>query len=269
METTIGFIILRHINNIKTSWYWKLCYESIRNFYPENKIIIIDDNSDYSFIDTTYEKTLFNTDIIKSRFTKRGEYLPYLYYYKYKFFDIGIILHDSCFINCKFNFHDNENFKMLWDFNHTWDQPQDEINMILNLVNNIELLDFYNQKELWNGCFGAMSIIRYSFLAEITEKYNLTNLVNHINNRYNRMSFERIIGCIMQKENSLFCNYFASIPIFPEKGICGNITEYKQSYSDYLKKYIRINKKPEIYFKECINDMKNNNFPIIKIFSGR
>ena len=68
--------------------------------------------------------------------------------------------------------------KILKCYDFEWDQPQDEVNMILNLVNNIELWNF-NQKELWNGCFGAMSIIRYNFLAEITVKYNLTNLIKH------------------------------------------------------------------------------------------
>ena len=47
---TIGFIILRHVNNKETSIYWKKCYESIRRFYKENQIMIIDDNSNYEYI---------------------------------------------------------------------------------------------------------------------------------------------------------------------------------------------------------------------------
>ena len=44
--TEIGFIILRHVNSSKTNEYWKECYRCIRYFYPSNKILIIDDNSD-------------------------------------------------------------------------------------------------------------------------------------------------------------------------------------------------------------------------------
>ena len=41
---TLGFIVLRHVTSLDTDRYWKLCYERIRQYYPENEIIIIDDN---------------------------------------------------------------------------------------------------------------------------------------------------------------------------------------------------------------------------------
>jgi hypothetical protein len=50
MSKQIGFIILRHVNNELTNKYWIHCYKCIREFYPENKILIIDDNSDYKYI---------------------------------------------------------------------------------------------------------------------------------------------------------------------------------------------------------------------------
>jgi hypothetical protein len=46
----IGFIILRHVNNELTNNYWIHSYDCIRKFYPENFIIIIDDNSKYEYI---------------------------------------------------------------------------------------------------------------------------------------------------------------------------------------------------------------------------
>ena len=48
--TETGFIILRHVNNKQTNEYWQECYRRIRTFYPEHKIIIIDDNSDSRFV---------------------------------------------------------------------------------------------------------------------------------------------------------------------------------------------------------------------------
>ena len=41
---TLGFIILRNVNSELTNKYWIHCYNCIRKYYPENKIIIIDDN---------------------------------------------------------------------------------------------------------------------------------------------------------------------------------------------------------------------------------
>ena len=45
MSSDIGFIILRNVDTIDRNKYWIKCYNCIRKFYPENKILIIDDNS--------------------------------------------------------------------------------------------------------------------------------------------------------------------------------------------------------------------------------
>ena len=42
---TIGFIILRHVINETTNKYWNHCYDCIRKYYPEDRILIIDDNN--------------------------------------------------------------------------------------------------------------------------------------------------------------------------------------------------------------------------------
>ena len=49
MNNKIGFIILRHVNSELTNQYWIYCYQSIRK-YPEQSILIIDDNSNYQYI---------------------------------------------------------------------------------------------------------------------------------------------------------------------------------------------------------------------------
>ena len=93
---TFGFIMLRHVNNELTNSYWINCYNCIRTHYPENSIIIIDDNSNYNFITN---KELYKTTIINSEYPKRGELLPYYYYLHNKLFDVAVIMHDSAFIN--------------------------------------------------------------------------------------------------------------------------------------------------------------------------
>ena len=50
------FIMLRHItkNCLNSEEIWKECYKSIRKFY-KNKIIILDNNSDYSIVNNDLE----------------------------------------------------------------------------------------------------------------------------------------------------------------------------------------------------------------------
>jgi hypothetical protein len=191
----IGFIILRHVNNSITNNYWILCYDSIRRLYPENKILIIDDNSNYRYITN---KELYNTTIINSEFPKRGELLPYYYYLQNKLFDTAVILHDSVFITKYIDFK-VDTYKFLWHFDHGYDQIEDETKMI-KIFNDNELLDFYKNKILWKGCFGAMSIINHDYLQYVNNKYNISKLLPLILTRYNRCSFERVIACLLQKE---------------------------------------------------------------------
>ena len=95
---TIGFIILRHVNNALTNQYWINCYKCIRSLYAENLILIIDDASDDTYL--THE-VLYKTTIINSEYPKRGELLPYFYYLQNKLFDTAVIIHDSVFINAR------------------------------------------------------------------------------------------------------------------------------------------------------------------------
>lgn len=75
----LSIIILRHVRNQKQNLLWNECYDCIRNFYPSEKIYIIDDNSPYT---PKRNGELINTIVIKSKFPKqRGEVLPYYYYY--------------------------------------------------------------------------------------------------------------------------------------------------------------------------------------------
>ena len=204
MEARIGFIILRHVNSKLSNKYWLYCYSSIRRFYPENHVLIIDDNSNYDFVT---DVKLYKGTVINSEYPKRGELLPYYYYLHNKFFDFAVIIHDSVFINKYIDFSVDK-YKMLWCFGNNWDQIEDETRMI-NIFNDLELKTFYENKHLWKGCFGGMSIITFDFLKCVNEKYDLSKLLDRVTNRYNRMCFERVIACLLQKEHkteSLFGN---------------------------------------------------------------
>ena len=208
---TLGFIILRHVNSELTNKYWIESYDCIRKFYAEAPIMIIDDNSKYEFIT---QKTLTNTTILKSEFTKgKGEILPYYYYYKNKFADNVVIIHDSVFIQEKIDFGDNS--RSLWHFpNHIRESIEKERLLISKLKNSDELLRIYDDTK-WLGCFGCMTFITYEFLEMIVGKYDLFNLIDFINLRIERMYFERVLGTILFNEhcpssmfgNILDCNY--------------------------------------------------------------
>ncbi len=193
----LGFIILRHINSELTNNYWIDCYNSIRNFY-NNKIIIIDDESNYNYIT---EIELKNAIIIKSEYPKKREILPYIYYLKYNFFKTAVILQDSVFINKYVDFNINNNFKFLWNFESQLGgcisvERQIEI---LNDIKDMELLNYFMNLN-WTGCFGVMCIIKYTYLSKINNKYNLFNLMTYINSRKDACALERIFACLLQIE---------------------------------------------------------------------
>ena len=230
--TTIGFIILRHVINTETNKYWQYSYECIRNFYPENLIIIVDDNSDYNYIT---DKELYKTTIINSEYPGRGEILPYYYFLKNNLFDIAVIFHDTVFINTYIDFNIDK-YKFIWHFEHHWDQNEDETR-IINLFNDPELLTFYENKSLWKGCFGGMSIITHDYLTFINSKYDFNILLNVILNRFNRCSFERVIGCLLQKNHTI-------------DTLLGDIHAYS-------------------IWGITFNEIENYHLPITKVWSGR
>lgn len=197
-----GFIVLRHVNNKSSNNYWNHCYDCIRKYYPENLILIVDDNSNYKYINA---RVLYKTTIINSEYPGRGELLPYYYYLRNKLFETAIIIHDSVFVN-RFIDLSVDKCKFIWEFNHKYDQIEDETNMI-NSFDDRELLIFYKNKHLWKGCFGSMSIITHDYLSNINNKYNISKLLDLVLKRYNRCSFERVLDCLLQfdgKKKSLF-----------------------------------------------------------------
>jgi len=230
---SIGFIMLRHVNSEVINKYWIHCYDCIRTFYPENIIVIIDDNSKQEYIT---EKELYNTAIVKSEYPGRGELLPYYYYAQYKWFDYAVILHDSVFINYPIHFNVKK-YKLLWEFEHYWDQIEDETNMI-NQFNDPDLMAFYENKSLWKGCFGCMSVITHDYLTEVNQSYPLSKLLPLVTTRFNRCSFERVIACLLQKNEG-------------KETLLGNIHEYCPW---------------GIHF-----DQKNlfSHLPLIKVWTGR
>jgi hypothetical protein len=234
----IGFIVTRHVSTELHGKYYKKCYESIRRFYPEVPIVIIDDNSNQSLIDREYDSKMQNTTIVQSEYPKRGELLPYIYFIRNKWFKKAVIIHDSVFINSLIDFsRDNVS---LWDAEHTWNNPSKELYLIMKLNNNKSLVKQYHDKTRWRLCFGVMAFVTHDFIVQLNVEHNLINLINFVVNREFRCCLERIMGLLLCKDG-----------IKPSE--FGNIHKHSSwgfQFSDDI-----IEKNPHI--------------PIIKVWSGR
>jgi hypothetical protein len=240
----LGFIILRNIINSITNEYWKECYRCIRRLYPDNRILIIDDNSKKQFVSN---ELLTNTMIIESEFPKRGEFLPYYYYLRTNFCEKVVILHDSMFIKKYINFNSVvDDYRILIHFGKEFINDREsfpsQINM-LRALNSDKLNNFYNKKDqnYWSGCFGSMSVITYKYLKQIDDEFHISRLIPVITCRIDRCAFERILGCMLQFKNKT-------------SSLLGHLT---------------LNCDWRLNFNTYKNNSYNSNLPIIKIFTGR
>lgn len=253
-----GFIITRHVNSEITNRYWNHSIKLLRIFYPTKKIVIIDDNSDTSFLKADYDYN--NIEIIQSEFPGRGELLPYYYYIKNKFFENAVIIHDSVFFHKRINFEvlNGTNVVPLWYFNADYDNESNTLTIIQNLKNKINIQDKlkYNvvstfsisNDKIWHGCFGCQSYINHNFLLNIENKYNISELTKVVQNRSDRCSLERIMGCIFSSE-------------YPQLRIT------KSLFGDILKYPLSGNYNYNMYE----TDLKKGTIkrPVVKIWTGR
>lgn len=110
---------------------------------------------------------------------------------------------------------------------------------MINCFNNQELTDFYLDKSKWKGCFGGMTMISHEFVYKLNQKYDFSLLLDLIKTRYNRISFERVIACLLQKE------YFMTT-------LFGNYAHYFRGFA------------PTFDEINLVSDL-----PVVKVFSGR
>jgi hypothetical protein len=253
---SFGFIITRHVNSELTNKYWNHNVKLLRTLYPEKKIVIIDDNSNYQFVKAEFDYK--NVEIVNSEYPKRGELLPYIYLLKNKYFKNAVIIHDSVFFHRRINFEIFEGINVipLWHFNSDTENIENTKRIVKSLKNNFIIenklkkdntIIRFLKDDIWCGCFGGQSYINLNFLEMIEKKYKLTNLINTVKCRADRCCLERIFGVIFFSEYSKLGNV---------KSLFGNIMGYQKwgySYLDYE------------------NDLKNKKIPkqIIKVWTGR
>ena len=257
------FIIIQHVTNETSNLYWQECCCSIRKWYPSNKIVIIDDHSSFTFqmkFDLDFD--LDNIIFIDSEVTKGcGEFLGYYYYYKHKWADHAIILHDSFWIQNRIPGLDSflelgsdSNIKFLCHFNTRYNHHsfQEEMNIIQQLKNPKDLISFFHQIDVCNvGCFGIQSCISYSFLERLEERFEIMNLINVVHDREKRMCLERVFGAM-----TLF--------------MCPKLKKDSSFYGDILIDYVDKYEHTSFgYYLENKEKMRLEDRPFIKVFSGR
>jgi hypothetical protein len=260
--SSFGFIITRHVTSEKTNRYWNKCIQCLRALYPSIKIVVIDDNSDKTYLKMEYP--FQNVTIIESQMKGRGELLPYVYYLKNKFFDNAIIIHDSVFIHKRIHFEKlismKTNVLPLWYFYPDKENLQNTTRIAKSLTNstsiqqqislNDSILGMPHTK--WYGCFGVQSFINHNFLMHIESKYHISNMINSVSCRPDRCCLERIFGSIFYSECPSLLN--KKYPF--GKSLFGNIMTYMKwgyTYDDYQ------------------NHFKQGKLPksIIKVWTGR
>ena len=254
--SSFGFIMTRHVNSELTNNYWNHSVKLLRTFYPDKKIVIIDDNSNQDLVKAEFDYP--NIEIIQSEFPGRGELLPYYYYIKNKFFDNAVIIHDSVFFHIKINFEKLVNMSVLplWHFNKNIENKEDTIKIASKLKNFYSIKDKLSvndirlnmKDDIWYGCFGCQSFINHNFLLQIENKYGLTNLIPYVLCRSDRCCLERIMGAI-------FYNEFKDLSKL--KSLLGSISVYcpwGYSWKDY--------------WEQITRDRKANK-PVVKVWTGR
>jgi hypothetical protein len=258
-----GFIVLRHVNSELTNEYWNECVRCIRRFYPQRKIVVIDDNSNKDFVKADFD--YINVQYIQSEFPQRGELLPYYYFHKHHYFENAVIIHDSVFIHRRINFDALKNFKVvpLWHFSCGKDENiKRTLEICGYLKNNYEIkkeLEVVGNKyqllglnSCWFGCFGVQSYINYNFLDYLQQKYNLFNMLKIVKCRPDRCCLERIYGLVIGLE----CKELKKL-----KSLLGNIFTYKNGEYGWGYSYNQ--------YKDYINKYKKSPAPYVKVWSGR
>jgi hypothetical protein len=254
-----GFIITRHVNSETTNKYWNCCVQCIRRHYPLHKIIIIDDNSQQHFLKA--EREYENVEITQSEHPGRGEFLPFYYLLKCKYFGNAVILHDSVFFHKRIKFENligKAKVVPLWHFEGDKENSGNSLKVASPMRNrsqveaHLHFLDMplgFISTGKWTGCFGCQCFINLKFLEYLENKYAITKMVSSVKNRTDRCSLERIMGILFFLEGNGKAIQLTSI--------LGNIFHH-QSFEKYR-------------YENYVEDIKRHQLPrgIIKIWTGR
>jgi hypothetical protein len=233
---SFGFIIPICIKNNIHFNQLKRCVRSIRIFYENIKIILIDD----SIIEYTKQiKEFFKYDnniFIKESLMKgSADQQIFKVLLETELFEKAIFIQDSMILNKKLEGIDEINLQFIWHFtNHRvhWDiikEPNTEYNVNNNIITHSDLIrhnvlrDYKDSKNFqkyvinklekkneWCGCFGSLCIIDKKSLIFLNDNINFVDkFINSSSNR-DRRANESIfaLSCHFKCSNNNFENSY-------------------------------------------------------------
>jgi len=221
------FVILRSVQKEDTKENgWYKCYRSIREYYPHHFIVIIDNLSNPLLL-KNYElkdeqlKTIIYTE------NASGELLPFWYFWKEKWSDYMIFLHDSMYLNRLIDLKEKD--VMFWHFDANHGKLPLEITiqcMLKKMKNHTTLLKTFDSNK-WTGCFGSSCILSWNTVNVFAMKYELFSLLSIMISRIKRKCLERIIGILFYLEVYEHKSYFGSVSKCPYFGYIKPNEEHK------------------------------------------
>lgn len=254
---SFGFILLRHVRHRLNDLYWKESYRSIRKWYPDTPILIIDDGSHPDHLKEDLIMTRC-TVIYSHSYRGSAELLPYYYFYQLRPFDRAVILHDSVFLQAPLRDLDTlteeEGIRWLWSIPHTFDYTiTREIQELMSgLPGGDAVRECYAATDAWDGTFGVMSVLSWAFLDRLQMRFSVFDgMLSKLKNREYRSALERVFGVLVHQLRREEGNHKKVEALY------GNIMEYVTwgiSFIDYL-------------MREDLHDAKR--YPLMKVWSGR
>ena len=196
------------------------CINSIRRFYLNNNIILINDSIDYFDLSKEFINDKF-IHIIKSYNNGSADQQIFKVFLETELFDKVVFLQDSMILNKKLENIEKVSFKFIWHFtNHRnqWDQLKEPIclyntkNNIIShtdLIRHIVLRDYndnknfqkfcienLNKKNKWVGSFGSLCILNKKTLKQLNSEVNfIEKFLKYTSNR-DRRANESIFSLI-------------------------------------------------------------------------
>lgn len=208
-----GFIIPTCIRNNIHFNQLKRCINSIRNFYENIKIILIDDsNIEYTKQIEYYFKYDNNIVIKESLIKGSADQQVFKVLLETELFEKAVFIQDSMILNQKLEGINDIDIKFIWHFtNHRihWDvikEPDTEYNIKNNIISHSDLIlhnvlrDYKDNKIFqnyvihklknkneWCGCFGSLCIIDKKSLIFLNDNINFVDkFINSTSNRDRR-----------------------------------------------------------------------------------
>jgi len=189
-QEEVGFIVPRCVRKAQQNILYKDCYEAIRRYHPDLKIIFIDDNSDKEILE---DHPMTNVEVIQSEYPGAGEYLPYWYMLKRKPFKKAIFIQDSMILNESVRYDDVNDYMFLYEIGNVTGYAEDTRNLLQQTKVPEELEALFDSGK-WSGCWGSMMVITAEFIDRLEEKVGISAWVSSVRGRPMRIGLESAIG---------------------------------------------------------------------------